>query len=92
VSSASALTWGCVLLLAWGATLFGFASWAGLLHRYPTALVSPFALLIPVSGLASGAVFLGEGLAPLQMLGVALVLIGLAENVFGSGLRARLRR
>ena len=91
VSSASALTWGCVLLLAWGATLFGFASWAALLHRYPTALVSPFALLIPVSGLASGAVFLGEGLAPLQMLGVALVLVGLAENVFGAGLRARLR-
>jgi len=91
VSSASALTWGCVLLLAWGATLFGFASWAALLHRYPTALVSPFALLIPVSGLASGAIFLGEGLAPLQMLGVALVLIGLAENVFGAGIRARLR-
>jgi O-acetylserine/cysteine efflux transporter len=91
MSSASALTWGCVLLLAWGATLFGFASWAGLLHRYPTAVVSPFALLIPVSGLASGAIFLGEGLAPLQMLGVALVLIGLAENVFGAGLRARLR-
>jgi len=91
VASASALTWGCVLLLAWGATLFGFASWAALLHRYPTALVSPFALLIPVSGLASGAIFLGEGLAPLQMLGVALVLIGLAENVFGAGIRARLR-
>ena len=92
VLSASALTWGCVLLLAWGATLFGFASWARLLHRYPTALISPFALLIPVSGLASGAIFLGEGLAPLQVLGVALVLIGLAENVFGAGLRARLRR
>ncbi len=28
VASASALAWGCVLLLAWGATLFGFASWA----------------------------------------------------------------
>jgi O-acetylserine/cysteine efflux transporter len=80
-----------VLLLAWGATLFGFASWAGLMHRHPTALIAPFALLIPVSGLASGAIFLGEGLAPMQMLGVALVLIGLAENVFGGALRARLR-
>jgi len=92
VASASALTWGCVLLLSWGATLFGFASWAGLLHRYPTALVAPFALLIPVSGLASGAIFLGEGLAPLQMAGVALVLLGLAENVFGVQLRAWVRR
>jgi O-acetylserine/cysteine efflux transporter len=28
VASAGMLTWGCVLVLAWGATLFGFASWA----------------------------------------------------------------
>jgi len=88
VATASAFTWGCVLFLAWGATLFGFASWAGLLHRYPTALVSPFALLIPVSGLASGALFLGESLAPLQMLGVLLVFAGLAENVYGPRIRA----
>jgi O-acetylserine/cysteine efflux transporter len=40
VASASALTWGCVLVLAWGATLFGFASWARLLHRYPTGLIA----------------------------------------------------
>ena len=90
--SAGMLTWGSVLVLAWGATLFGFASWAGLLHRYPTALVSPFALLVPVSGLASGAIFLGEGLAPLQIAGVVLVFLGLAENVFGAPLRARLRQ
>ncbi len=92
VASASPLAWSCVLVLAWGATLFGFASWARLLHKYPTALVSPFALLIPVSGLASGAVFLGESLAPLQLTGVAFVLAGLAENVFGGGLRGSLRR
>src|SRR5215472_14025096 len=91
VARASALMWGCVLLLAWGATLFGFASWAKLLHRYPTATVSPFALLIPVSGLASGAIFLDEGLAPLQVAGVVLVLAGLAENMFGVRLRAWLR-
>jgi O-acetylserine/cysteine efflux transporter len=91
VTTAGALTWGCVLMLAWGATLFGFASWAGLLHRYPTGLISPFALLIPVSGIASGAIFLGEGLAPLQIVGALLVLAGLAENVFGASLRRRLR-
>ena len=92
VTSAGALAWASLLFLAWGATLFGFASWAGLLHRYPTALVSPFALLIPVSGLASGAIFLGESLAPLQIVGVGLVLLGLAENVFGAQLRRWLRR
>ena len=91
IAAASLLAWGSVLFLAWGATLFGFASWARLLHKYPTALVSPFALLIPVSGLASGAILLGEGLAPLQMAGVTLVLVGLAEVVFGARLRRWLR-
>lgn len=88
VASASALTWGCALFLAYVATLFGFASWARLLHRYPTALVSPFALLIPVSGLASGAFFLGESLALTQALGAALVLMGLIINLYGAQMRA----
>ena len=92
VASAGALTWACVFVLAWGATLFGFASWAALLHRYPTGLIAPFALLIPVSGLASGAILLGESLAPLQALGVLLVFAGLAENVFGAELRTWLAR
>src|SRR5437764_1948685 len=36
VTTAGWLTWGSVLVLAWGATLCGFASWARLLRRYPT--------------------------------------------------------
>ena len=89
MASASALAWGCALFLAYFATLFGFASWARLLHRYPTALVAPFGLLIPVSGLASGALFLGESLAPIQALGVALVFAGLVVNVQGARWRQR---
>ena len=88
VTSAGVLTWSCVLFLAWGATLFGFASWARLLHRYPTGLIAPFALLIPVSGVVSGAIFLGESLAPLQAVGGALVFAGLTENVYGPRIRA----
>jgi len=92
VVSASALTWGCVLYLAWGATLTGFAVWARLMHRYPTALIAPFTLLMPVSGLASGVWLLGETLAPLQMAGVALVFAGLLENTYGERLRKSLAR
>ena len=90
VLHASWLAWGSVLFLAWGATLFGFASWAGLMHRYPTGLISPFALLIPVSGLASGAMFLGESLAAMQLAGVLLVFAGLVVNVYGARIKARL--
>ena len=92
VNNASWVAWGSVLFLAWVATLFGFASWAGLMHRYPTALISPFALLIPVSGLASGALFLGESLATMQIAGVLLVFAGLAVNVYGGRVRDRLMR
>ncbi|MGE5090226.1 MAG: EamA family transporter [Candidatus Levyibacteriota bacterium] len=92
LASASALAWGCAVFLAYFATIFGFASWARMLHRYPTGLVAPFALLIPVSGLASGAMFLGESLAPLQMAGVGLVLAGLGVNVYGPRMRGWLAR
>jgi len=92
VGHASALAWGCVLFLAWGATLFGFASWAGLMHRYPTGLISPFALLIPVSGLVSGALFLNESLAAMQLAGVLLVFAGLAVNVYGTRMKDWLAR
>jgi O-acetylserine/cysteine efflux transporter len=78
--------WAAVLFLAWGATLFGFSAWNRLLHRYPAPLISPFGLLIPVSGLASGALFLDERLAPLQLAGVAMVLAGLIVNVYGPAL------
>jgi O-acetylserine/cysteine efflux transporter len=92
VAAMSMKAWGCVLIMAYGATLFGFGSWNALLHRYPTALISPFALLIPVTGLASGALFLGESLAPVQAVGVLLVFAGLAVNVYGVRLSAWLAR
>jgi O-acetylserine/cysteine efflux transporter len=88
VAGMSLLGWGCVLVMSYGATLFGYGSWNALLHRYPTTLISPFGLLIPVSGLASGALFLGESLAAVQMAGVALVFAGLVLNVYGLKLRA----
>ena len=88
VASMSLKAWTCVAVMAYGATLFGFGSWNALLHRYPTALISPFALLIPVSGLASGALFLDESLAPLQAVGALLVLAGLATNVYGAQFKA----
>ena len=92
VASMSPTAWGCVLIMAWGATLFGFASWNALLHRYPTALLAPFARLIPGTGLASGALFLGKTLAPVQAAGVLLVFGGLAVNVYGPRFLAWLAR
>lgn len=87
IASMSLKAWACVFVMSYGGTLFGYASWNALLHRYPTALILPFSLLIPVTGLASGALFLGESLAPLQMVGALLVFAGLAVNVYGLRMR-----
>ncbi len=88
----SLLSLACILFIAYAATLFGFGSWNRLLHRYPTPLISPFGLLIPVSGIASGALFLGESLAPAQAVGAALVFAGLLVNVYGPRLALRATR
>ena len=83
VAQATWVGWSCVAFMAWGATLFAYASWNRLLRTYPTPLISPFGLLIPVSGMGSAALFLGERLVAAQALGVALVFAGLAVNVLG---------
>ena len=84
--------WACVLFMSYIVTLFGLSVWNAMLHRYPTAVIAPFALLIPVAGLVSGAIFLGEGLAPLQFGGVALVLVGLTWNLYADRAREWMAR
>lgn len=80
----------CIFVQAVPATIFGFSVWSGLLNRYSAATVAPFALLIPIFGLASGWLFLDEHLfSPLVITGSVLVMAALALNVFGPRLLAR---
>lgn len=74
---------GAVLYLAFVATLLGYSLWSRLLSRYPAGQVAPFSLLVPIVGLASASAFLGEQLSTAQIAGAALVMAGLAVNVFG---------
>ena len=45
--------------------------------------MAPLSLLVPVVGMASAALLLGETLNSLQLLGAVLILAGLYINVFG---------
>ncbi|QHB56085.1 EamA family transporter [Ralstonia solanacearum] len=74
---------GAIVYLAFGATLFGYSLWSRLLARYAASQVAPLTLLVPVVGLVSAALLLGERLAPTQWLGGAVVMAGLLLNVFG---------
>lgn len=83
--------WGTVLFIAYGATVFGFGTWSRLLVHHDAAIVSPFALLIPVVGMASTALVFDEHLSAAQAMGAALVIVGLALTVFGPNLFKMLR-
>lgn len=69
--------------LAFVATLLGYGLWSRLLQRYPTAMVAPFSLLVPVVGLSSAVWLLDEHLTYAQWAGAGLVMLGLGLNVFG---------
>jgi O-acetylserine/cysteine efflux transporter len=69
---------GTVLFVAWVATVFGFGAWGWLLRRHPASTVAPFSLLVPVFGMSSAALFLGESVTPLRWCAAALLVGGVA--------------
>lgn len=82
IAAATLPVWLAVLWQAVGNTLFGYASWGWLLSRHPAATVAPMALLVPVFGMAASAWYLGEGLPMWKLGAAALVMSGLALNLF----------
>ncbi|CAJ0790376.1 putative amino-acid metabolite efflux pump [Ralstonia condita] len=80
---------GSVAYLAFGGTLFGSGAFTMLLTRHPPGKVAPFTLLVPVVGLATASVVLGEGLSTNQWFGCLFVLLGLVINLLGSRSVAR---
>jgi O-acetylserine/cysteine efflux transporter len=79
-----------VAYLAYPTTVFAFGIWAYLLSRHPAATVTPFALLVPVAGILGSWLILGEALRPIEGIGGAVVVAGLAINVFGLRFARRL--
>lgn len=80
-----------LVYLAFIATIVGYGIWGTLLGRYETWRVAPLSLLVPVVGLASAALLLGETLSVLQLLGAVLIMAGLYINVFGFRIRRAAR-
>jgi O-acetylserine/cysteine efflux transporter len=76
--NATAGGWLAVAWQATGNTLFCFAAWSWLLAKYDAATATPFALLVPVFGMASSAAILGEPMPPWKLVAGAMVLGGIA--------------
>lgn len=78
------VTWGAILFLAYPASLFGLAVWNTMLRKHPASVVAPFTLLVPITGLLSGWLVLGETITPMEIVGGVLVVLGLGATVFKS--------
>ncbi|WP_406395122.1 EamA family transporter [Streptomyces sp. NBC_00887] len=69
---------GIIVYVAWITTVFGFGAWGFLLRHHPASSVAPFTLLVPVFGMSSAALFLGESVSPLRWCAAALLVGGVA--------------
>lgn len=81
VSHAGPTAWGAVLWQSVGNTMFGYAAWGWLLARHPAAAISPTAMLVPIVGMATSAIVLGEALPGWKVAAAALVIGGLSLNM-----------
>jgi len=72
-----------VAYLGWMATILGYALWTRLLKRHPVNRVAPFSLGVPVIGIASGMLVLGDAVSDWQWAGIALIVAALVCVMFG---------
>lgn len=72
-----------VVYLSLLSTLLGYGLWTRLLQRYATSTVAPPSLLVPVVGLLSAMLLLGESPTVVQWLGTLGVLLGMVINQLG---------
>lgn len=81
-----------ILYLAFCATLFGYYTWSTLLAKYSATKVAPLSLLVPITGLITAQLVLGEKLTKMQWLGCMVILTGLVITNFGESLLRHLSR
>src|SRR4051794_11458176 len=67
-----------LLYVALVASGFGYGAWTWLLKHYEAGKVAPFSLLVPVTGIGSAWLVLGEVPNTTEAVGAAIVLAGLA--------------
>lgn len=78
VTHASAWGWGAILYTALGATILAYGLWYPLLTRYDVNQTMPYLLTVPVFGVLSGVVLMGDPLTLNLCLGGLLTIGGVA--------------
>lgn len=80
-------TIGSVAFIVYGSTHVAYSLWSWLLAKHPASTIAPFTLLVPIFGMLSSAVLLRETLPAWKLQAGALVLAGIALNLFGPRFR-----
>lgn len=75
---ASWIGWGAALFQAIGVTVLGYGIWYGMMRRHSVNQIMPLTLLVPVFGVASGVLFLGEHLTLPTTIGGLATIAGVA--------------
>lgn len=89
IAAMSLTGWAGVVYVAVISTIIGYSIWGGLLSRHPAAMVTPFALGIPVIGILTAWLVLGETLVALEAVSGLVILAGIALAVLGPRLFQR---
>lgn len=82
--STTSKTWISLVYVSYLSTLVAFAIWGWLLKTYQASVVTPFALLIPIIGILSSNILLGEKLSNIEIYGAIFILSGLFITVFAN--------
>jgi O-acetylserine/cysteine efflux transporter len=86
------LSWlaiGSIFYITYLSTLFAYAVWSFLLHKYPLQTIAPFSLLVPVVAIASAVIVLGEALQSWKIFAGILIIVGLCINLLGPRLSGK---
>lgn len=84
IFSSSFKMWASLAFVGYISTLVAFAIWAWLLKNFQAAVVTPFALLIPIVGIVSSNILLEEHLSNIETIGAIFILLGLFISVLGN--------
>ncbi len=82
-------THAATFFITMASTAFGFGVWNWLLQIYPLGKIAPFTLLVPIFGMMSSVVLLGESLEAWKILSALLVISGLCFILLGPRLFSR---
>ncbi|HLZ65058.1 MAG TPA: EamA family transporter [Aliidongia sp.] len=85
LANAGWVGFGALFYIVALSTLVGFGIWGRLLSLYSASTVVPFSLLVPIFGALSAALVFHESFGPARLLGMVLIMSGLAITALPIG-------